>query len=159
MDACIITHAHIDHIGRLPLLIKKGYKGKIFCTNVTANILPISLEDNFRIMCRDSLNDKKNGNGARLYEEFHVEAVSKRLKRCDFEASIKVTPNIDVVFLPNGHLFGAAMVYVKCSLDGYDDIHLLFSGDYKRENKFFKISKRLPFKLHLKRINVISEST
>ena len=159
LDACVITHAHIDHIGRLPLLVKKGYKGKIFSTKVTAEIIPISLEDNFRIMCREAKNGKNNGGNGRLYEEIHVDQVSRKLKRCDFEMLKQITPNIEVAFLPNGHLFGAAMVYMKCSYKGYNDINILFSGDYKKDNRFFKTSKRLPFKLFQKRINLVIETT
>ena len=159
LDACVITHAHTDHIGRLPLLVKKGYKGKIYATNVTANIIPISLEDSFRIMCEEYKNGKKNGNGCKLYEEFHISIVNRRLQRVAFNTKVQLTPNIEVAFLENGHLFGASMVYIRCFCYGYDDINILFTGDYKKTNMFFRLSKRLPFRLNKKRVNIVSETT
>lgn len=157
IDACVITHAHIDHIGRLPLLMKEGYRGKIHCTKESEVIIPIALDDNFKIMCRDAKNG--NGNGNRLYEEIHVERVKRKLQSYGYEKKVKLTPNIDLFFIRNGHLFGAAVVYLKCSYYGYDDINIVFSGDYKKNNSFFKTAKRLPFGLSKRRVNLVTETT
>ncbi len=159
IDACVITHAHVDHIGRLPLLVKEGYRGKIYVSNVTANIIPISLEDNFYIMCRDYQKNKKNGNDEKLYEEIHVRQVNNRLQRVKFNTRIQLTPNIEAVFLENGHIFGASMIYIRCFYNSHKDINILFSGDYKKNNRFFKIDKNLPYKLNRKRMNIVCEST
>ena len=152
--ACVVTHAHIDHIGRLPLLIKMNYRNKIYATKVTGNIIPDSLDDNYRIMCRES---KKGGVQTYSYDE--VELVVKRLRKKNFNERIKITDNMEIIFLKNGHLFGAAMIYIRCSFDGHEDINLLFTGDYKEKNKFFKMPKSMPYRLQHKRINIISEST
>ena len=151
LDAVIVTHGHIDHMGRLPLLVKLGYQKRIYATNVTANILPTSLEDNYKIMTRD--------NSTPIYSMNHVEEVARKLVPKDFDEFFSVNENIDVAFIKNGHLFGAAMVYLKCSYHECEDIHILFTGDYKKDNVFFRTPKRLGFALTNKRISIVTETT
>lgn len=160
LDFVLVTHNHVDHTGRLPLLVKKGYVGPIYMSDVTAKILSPALNDSYKVLKEKATLE----NHPLIYSLEDVYNVINQRKGIKFLETISVTDNIKVTFLPNGHLIGAALILVQISYKSenefmiYDDINLLFTGDYKKENMFFDVEdipdwvKKLP-------LTIIQEST
>lgn len=123
VDFCLITHTHVDHIGRLPYMVKKGFYRPIYVTETTNKLLPLALNDSFKVLS----------------------SVSKR-------------KNVKITFLNNGHLVGAALILVQISYPEYEDINLLFTGDYNNKNMFFDVNPIPKWILELP-LTVIQEST
>ena len=154
IDFCLVTHGHVDHIGRLPLMTNKGYRGPIYTTDDTRKIMALSLKDSARVLRENSKRKREKP----LYTETDVSDVMNLLVGCDFNRLIHINDNIDVIFFKNGHLFGAAMIWVKISCYGEGTINLLFTGDYNKENVFFDI-EALPSWIYQQPINIIQEAT
>lgn len=151
---CLVTHNHVDHIGRIPYLVKKGFRGTIYSTIPTSRLMPLALWDCFKVL-KDSAK--------RLFEKllYNADDVSSTLdlvKGCKYEQEIEVHRNVHVTFFKNGHLVGAALIYVRISYPGYEDINLLFTGDYKGSNVFFDVKPILK-KILNKPLTIIQEST
>lgn len=151
---CLITHNHVDHIGRLPLLVKNGFRGKIYVTETTSKLLPLALEDNYKVL-KDTAKRKKE---QILYNEADVNETLNHIVPCKFGQVYKPHKNIKVTFLNNGHLVGAAMILVQIKYPGYRSINLLFTGDYNNKNVFFKVNK-IPKSVLNMPISIIQEST
>lgn len=154
IDFCIVTHNHVDHIGRLPLLVKQGFSNPIYTTQTTAKLIPYALDDSYRVLKDVS----KRQNQPPLYGENDVLQTIKLLHPCPFEETIEVNENIKITFFMNGHLMGAAMVLVQIVYPGCNDINLLFTGDYNNKNMFLDIRPLPQWVLDLP-LTVIQEST
>lgn len=154
IDFCLVTHGHVDHIGRFPLMTRKGFNGPIYTTDDTERIMYMSLMDSARVI-RDNAKRKKE---RPIYTESDVSDVMRLVKGCDFNSPIRINDNIKVTFFNNGHLYGAAMIFVKISYPGEKPINLLFTGDYNKSNMFLDLEP-LPNWLYEKPINIIQEST
>ncbi len=154
LDFVIITHNHIDHIGRLPLLIKEGYEGNFYSTHITQNLMPLALYDTCRILA--DLSKRKNIPS--LYDSKDVAQTIDRTWGYDFNKKIRLSPNVTVTFFKNGHLVGAAMILLQISYPGYEDINLLFTGDYNNKNMFFNIEE-LPLEVRKLPLTIIQEAT
>lgn len=154
LDFVLVTHNHVDHIGRLPYLVKNGFYKSIYMTKVTSNLIGLELEDSVSV-----LKDVAKCNNIKpLYDEHDVENTLKKIVGCDFLTTIKVNSNIKVTFIENGHLLGAAIILVQISYPGYDDINILFTGDYHQKNMFFEV-KDLPDWVKELRLTIVQEST
>ena len=151
---CLITHNHVDHIGRLPFLIKKRFEGRIYTSKPTKSVIELALDDNFRVM----KDEVKRRIGRMLYDSSDVAKTLKLIEGCEFSEEIEVFKNVHVTFLKNGHLPGAALIFVRISYPGYRDINLLFTGDYKSSNIFFEVDP-IPQKIRNKLITIIQECT
>lgn len=154
LDFVLVTHNHIDHIGRLPYLVKEGFYKNIYTTNVTKILMEPALNDT----CKVLKNLAKRNNQSPLYKGEDVEKTLSLVKGCDFEQTIEVVPNVKVTFFKNGHLLGAALILVQISSPYEEDINLLFTGDYRKENTFFKVPDLPEWLLDLP-ITIIQEST
>ena len=154
IEFALLTHGHVDHCGRLPLLVKRGFDKKIYTTEDTKNLLNIILEDSFKVLYTESKFKKTKC----LYSEADVDNTIKKLIGVDFQKTINVCDNIKVTFLNNGHLVGAASILVQISYPGYNDINLLFSGDYKKENAFLD-SVEIPNWIKELPLTLVTEST
>ena len=154
LDFCLATHVHVDHIGRLPYMVKNGFFNPIYTTETTCKLLPLALADSFKVL--NLLAKRKNVKC--LYSELDVEKTLKLLKPCDYNETVEVQENIKVTFLNNGHLVGASMILVQISYPEYEDINLLFTGDYNRKNTFFDVDPIPKWILELP-LTVIQEST
>ena len=154
IDFALITHNHVDHVGRLPLLTKKGFRGPIYTTEATKRLLPYSLWD-----CNKVMKEKcKRKHEKLIFRSEDVTTALSLVKSCKYGKEIKITDNIYATFLDNGHIVGSALIYVRITFQGYDDIHLLFTGDYKSENAFLDL-KPVPEHILKAPITIIQEST
>lgn len=125
--AILLTHAHMDHAGRIPLLYKYGAKCRTFCTKDTMRVSEILLKDAPKVLTS--------------YDESNVEKAMKEFRYCEYGDSIQITSHITAKFLPNSHTAGASMILVTISYPGKKDIVWQFSGDYKSSDKFCGTSK------------------
>lgn len=150
----LVTHNHVDHVGRIPFMVKKGFRNKIYMTTTTAKLLPYSLADS----CKVLKDTSKRKNKKSLYDDIDVSQTISLVKPCDFNEKTRINENVTVTFLKNGHLMGAAMIFVQISYPGYEDINLLFTGDYNSHNMFFDVDP-IPEEILNLPLTVIQEST
>ena len=150
----LITHNHADHVGRLPLLFKYGFNGKVYATESTIRLMKISLENSYQIMKEEAKLRKSK----LLYEIEDVERVFENVEACNINETFQITPNIRATFFDNGHIIGAAMILVQISEPEEEDIDILFTGDYKSHNMFKKVKPIPDWALELP-MNVVTEAT
>ena len=140
LDFILLTHAHIDHSGLLPRMVKKGFKGSIYCTRPTAELASIMLEDSAHIQEMDhewkSRHDKRRGasevaGGEPLYETEDALATAKLLHPVNFDDAILPAPGVKVVFRHAGHILGAAFLELTVEEEG-KSTRIVFSGDLGR---------------------------
>lgn len=134
LDAVILTHAHIDHSGRLPLLTKAGFDKKIYCTYPTMALAEILLKDSGKIHEEENQWDNRKRERAGLDKEpplFSVddaETCISYLYPIHYHKIIELANGIQVEFIPTGHLLGAASIRILWSENG-EKKSLVFSGD------------------------------
>ncbi len=154
IEFCLVTHNHVDHIGRLPLLVKNGFKGKIYASFATTCFAGPALSDSYGV-----LRDVAKRNHTRdLYSETDVDKAKKQFYACDFEETVYANERIRFTLFKNGHLLGAAIILVQISYPGCEDINLLFTGDYNNKNMFFDVPSLPDWVINLPLI-VVQEST
>lgn len=154
VDFCMVTHNHIDHTGRLPLLVKKGFRGKIYTTETTCKLLPEALADSYSVL----KGRAKAAGQPPLYEEDDVACTVSLCNPCNYEETIHINDYVKVNFFQNNHLPGATMILVRISYQNFEDINLLFTGDYNEKNVFLKETSLPKWVLDLP-LTVIQEST
>ena len=135
IDYVILTHAHIDHSGLLPLLYAKGFRGQIYMTHATADLCSIMLRDCAHIQMAEA--EWKNRKAKRsasqpamepLYTMEDAEGCIKRIVPCSYDKEIRVADNIKIRFTDIGHLLGSASIEVWLT-EGDVTRKLVFSGD------------------------------
>jgi metallo-beta-lactamase family protein len=136
IDAVVLTHAHLDHVGLLPRLVAQGYGGLVFCTPGTADLARIVLPDSARIQQEDArLANKhaytKHSPALPLYTETDTTRALGRLQPRPYHQPFEAIPGVTAEFAPAGHLLGSAFVGV--TLD--DGGRILFGGDLGRYNR------------------------
>ncbi len=129
IDALVLSHAHIDHIGRVPLLVKRGFKGPIWTQAATCGLFPIMLLDAASLAERDAERENRERKPGEpevrpLYAAADVAAAQKRLRRLAYETATEILPGVSVRLHDAGHILGSAMVELRA-----DGRTLLFSGD------------------------------
>lgn len=114
LDAVIVSHAHNDHIGRLPCLVRAGYHGPIVTTPATGDILSVMLRDSARIQREDLRNANHRNPHAEpiepLFELVDVELVVDRLQRLPYAKPTEILPGIVLTYFDAGHILGSAMI-------------------------------------------------
>lgn len=140
IDCILLTHAHIDHSGLIPLLCKHGFKGQIVSTFATADLCNIMLRDSAHIQEFEAewRNRKAKRSGATLYEPLYemkdaLEAV-ELFEPCDYDQKISLYDGIEVRFGDVGHLLGSASIEVWITEDGATK-KIVFSGDVGNTNQ------------------------
>ncbi|MCJ7666501.1 MAG: MBL fold metallo-hydrolase [Actinobacteria bacterium] len=134
IDFVVLTHAHIDHSGRLPLLVKEGFSGKIYATKVTCDLISIMLRDSAHIQEMDAMWENKKGRKAGknevipLYSIVDAENTLKYLVPCNYEEMNEISDGIRVNFVDAGHILGSASAEIFLS-EGKINKKIVFSGD------------------------------
>jgi metallo-beta-lactamase family protein len=132
VDAVVLSHAHIDHAGRLPLLVKRGYRGPIYCTPATKDLSAIMLPDSGHIQESDAQFLRKRGIEIEpLYTASDGEAVAAQMVPVDYEEESQLVPGISLSFHEAGHILGSASVVLRIDGPGRTR-RVVFSGDVGR---------------------------
>ncbi len=140
IDAVLLTHSHLDHCGLLPKLCKEGFRGKIFCTEVTSEIIPIVLYDSAHIQEEDARYKAKRlareGRRSRyptrpLYTTGDVTRTLAKVRKVQYNESVEVAPGFNAVFHEAGHIIGSSMIRLTAD-DREKKRTILFSGDVGR---------------------------
>jgi metallo-beta-lactamase family protein len=135
IDAVVLSHAHIDHCGRLPLLCKRGFRGPIYATAASRDLVRILLADSASLAKRDAerINRKRGRSGDErrvepLFTEADAELTLKQMRPVALGEPIEVLPGVQLRYRDAGHILGSASVWLTLSEGG---IHrrLVFSGD------------------------------
>jgi len=132
IDIIILTHAHIDHTGYLPLLIKNGFKGKVLCSDATRDLCEILLPDSGYLQEEEAKFANKYGYSKHrpaepLYTRVDAEKCLKYLKALPFRKNYKISDSTSMMLIPAGHILGAAIVQIR-----HYETTVLFSGDLGR---------------------------
>jgi len=140
IEFVLLSHAHIDHSGRLPLLVKRGFKGRIYCTDATADLLGIMLRDSAFIQEKETeWKNRKNQRAGRpfvkpLYTMADAEAALSLVTPVLYDQLIELNGNIKVVFNDAGHILGSAIIEIFITEeDGVSKI--VYSGDLGSRNR------------------------
>ena len=138
IDAVVISHAHIDHTGYLPKLVKEGFSGPIYCTPPTADLMELMLLDSAKLQEEEAYFALKKGYSKHespqpLYTTVDAQHVFPLLQTFGYGERITLHKNVDIVFRDAGHLLGAAIteVFIKGDLQKKK---IVFSGDLGRMN-------------------------
>ena len=160
IDYVFFTHTHVDHIGRLPFLVKEGYHNKIYCTNEAKSLMVPALFDCAKILDSEAklLTKKEKKLVLPLYDSDNVKETLKLTYGMDYNKTYKLDDNLSVTFLGNGHLMGAAMILIQLSYPKCETVNLLFTGDYNVDNLFQEVPEIPKWVKKLKLI-VIQECT
>jgi metallo-beta-lactamase family protein len=133
-DALLLTHAHLDHCGRIPKLVKNGFRGKIYCTNATKELAFIVMTDSAKIAAQDTEHENRHrteqGMPPRkpIYNDADVKSAMKLFKTISYDEDIKITKNVIARYYDAGHILGAASVQLEIK-EGDKITVLAFSGD------------------------------
>ena len=162
VDAVVLTHAHLDHSGYLPLLVKEGFRGEIYCTPATRDLCAILLPDSGHLQEKDAEfanrhDFSKHHPALPLYTLNDAETSLKRFAPVAFEQDKQLSPHVHFRFVPAGHILGAAIVELTCG-----DTKVVFSGDLGRPNSATMvdptpvITHRYPFKRFLDAVEMFA---
>ena len=139
IDVVILTHAHIDHSGNLPTLVRLGFDGQILCTPPTADLAELLLLDSVSLFMRKAQSGRKNRRGKfntgaqPLYLQKHVMDTVERFVTIGFNRPFRINGDIELTFIPVGHLLGAAAAVLKINDNGIEK-SIAFTGDIGRKN-------------------------
>jgi metallo-beta-lactamase family protein len=137
VDVLVLSHAHIDHSGLIPKLVKDGFNGKIFCTHATADLCRLLLIDSAQIQISDLKYSNKGRIADRkpllspLYTVEDAEVSLSLFEERDYQTWFPVTEDVEVLFTDAGHIVGSACVHLRITEDGKQQ-QISFSGDVGR---------------------------
>ena len=134
IDCIVLTHAHIDHSGKMPMLYRNGFSGLLYATRATCDLCNIMLRDSAHIQESEAewRNRKAKRSGGKFYEPLYetrdVEELIEHLRPCDFDRPVQAAEGVELCFRSVGHLLGAASVEVVLTENGVTK-KIVFSGD------------------------------
>lgn len=143
LESVILTHAHYDHCGLLPLLTKKGFKGNIYATPATRALADLIMMDSAHIQARDAeyLRKQAARKGEKftwtpLFNEKDVINAANQIVTLSYERNMFISPDVQLKFFDAGHILGSA--FASLTISGQrkgEDVNILFTGDIGRKNK------------------------
>lgn len=139
IDVVVLTHAHIDHSGNLPTLVRLGFNGQILSTPPTADLTELLLLDSVNIFMNKAHKGRKhskgkfNTNAQPLYLQKHVMDTMDRFVTIGFNRPFRITGDVELTFISVGHLLGAAAAVFKINDEGTEKT-IAFTGDIGRKN-------------------------
>lgn len=134
LDAVVLSHAHIDHCGRLPMLLDQGFKGKIHTHTATCDLVQILLKDSAHLNARDVeyRNKRRKRSGKPLlellYDQSDVENTLNQLEAIDYETPREIAKGVSIRLFDAGHILGSSMVELTLT-EGRQTRTVVFSGD------------------------------
>jgi metallo-beta-lactamase family protein len=133
IDAIVLSHAHIDHAGRLPFLVRHGYQGTIWCTPATRDLCAVMLADSAHIQEKDAEFLARRGKQAvePLYSLRHSTRTIELMSSSPYHRAFDVVAGVRATFVDAGHILGSASVLLDCT-EGSTTRRLVFSGDIGR---------------------------
>lgn len=140
IDAVVISHAHIDHTGYLPKLVKDGFSGPVYCTHPTADLMELMLMDSAKLQVEEAAFATKKGyskhaNPKALYDEDDAKNSFSLFKTFGYGETIRIDERVSITFRDAGHLLGSAIV--ECTLHGdSQEKKIVFSGDLGRYQQY-----------------------
>ena len=154
IDALILSHSHIDHIGRTPQLVKDGFTGDIYSTHATRSLCAIMLLDSAKIQERDvqwynkKLAKKKHKKGKKprvpLYKSEDITPTMSAFMGCGYERWVRINENIEIYFRDAGHILGSSNVTLKITEKGKTTT-IGFTGDIGRPDRpILRDPKKMP---------------
>jgi metallo-beta-lactamase family protein len=135
LDAVVLTHAHVDHCGYLPLLTRDGFDGPVWCTEGTAALAGVVLPDAGHLQEEEAAYANRKGYSKHdpalpLFTEDDAGRALSQLQPARFDAEVEVAPGVHATFRPAGHILGSATVTIR--LANHEDRRIVFSGDLGR---------------------------
>lgn len=136
IEAVVLSHAHIDHAGRLPFLVKEGFAGTIWATDATRDLCNFMLMDAAHIQQKDAEHLERQGRPfvPPLYAPRDVAATMHRMVGAPYHQPLQVARGVTVTFLDAGHILGSSSVVVDCVENGVRR-RVVFSGDIGRKGR------------------------
>lgn len=145
----LITHAHLDHSGLLPLMVKEGFRGQIYCTPPTADFLGLMLQDSAFIQeseaAWESKKQKRKGKKAiePLYTREDAARVSRHIQGVEYNKSFSPAPGIRVCYKDAGHILGSAFLEIELTENGHTK-RFVFSGDLGKPDSYIVPDPQIP---------------
>lgn len=148
IDAVLLSHAHIDHAGRLPKLVKDGFTGDIYCTPATRDLCAILLTDSAYLQERDAYFENKYSavkDAKPLYTVRDVQQCMEHFVTVPYGRWYSLLEDVEVLFRDNGHILGSASVTIRYHRLSDEKVVIGFTGDIGRPNRpILKEPKHMP---------------
>jgi metallo-beta-lactamase family protein len=156
IDGIVLSHAHIDHSGRLPYLARRGYANPIWATPATRDLCALMLADSAHIQQKDAeyLTRHHHSFIKPLYDHDDVDAALKLIHSVPYGRTFQVGPGVDATFLDAGHILGSAIIVLDCK-EGRIHRRLVYSGDLGRSGQAIIRDPEIPERVD----HLILEST
>ena len=141
IDFVILSHAHIDHSGNLPQLVKHGFRGRVFARSQTVDLCDVMLRDSCFLQRRDIeyVNKKRRAQGKNLFEELYneqdVDTLMQLMTPIHLHTPTEIAPGLTLTFYNAGHILGSALVQLDVTGGKGHNHRILFSGDLGQPNQ------------------------
>lgn len=120
IDALVVCHAHLDHVGRIPKLVREGFRGRIYCSAPTKELTYLVCEDNAKLMRQEAKRD----NHPPLYSDEDIESAMQLFETISFDQQVEIEPQVKLTLKNAGHILGSAIAVLVA-----EDKSLVYTSD------------------------------